>query len=273
MEDLKSFEDKLKPVKGYFSIETYDKNDNLINFYEDRNKIMARVPYTIVGLFYGSESRGYNNELPPNTPASDLAIGTIAIGTDGIDSAGFEREIECNRDMLFSEKKLWEGKDLNTNSNSLEDINKFVYQTSFSSNIPNEQNPEELVKASKITEGPSFPWDSSENKPLYYRADSTNNDFEDTSMTVKSSMLDGYISYEFTLGQFAGNGIWTQAPAFSEAALYMKYIPASYATSVDDGRPLGALFSMKTFPKQFKTEACYFRIKWKLIFGTESCDL
>lgn len=266
--------DKMVPTKGVFTIETYDVNNNLIDVYTDNNQIMARVPYNYACMTYGAGCNGYENEWQSGITLSDLNIATIALGTDGVDENNIPKKIDCNRNMLFSEVNLWDAQSNSTITGQNEDMNKYVYQTSFTT-VPNpSSDPAFMTPVSKVSEGPSFPWDFTNNKPLYYRMipDGSNGLLlSDTSMEVKTNHTDLTIKYEFTLGQFAGNGAWNLAPAFSEAALYMKYIPTSLSGSGIDGKPLGAMFSMKTFPKHFKTEACYFRIKWNLIFGTNVC--
>lgn len=266
--------DNMIPTRGEFTIETYDINDNLIDTYQDNNKIMARVPFNYSCLTYGAGCSGFSGEWPDNPTLSDFKISTIAMGSDGVDEDGVPREIECNRGMLFSEQNLWQAQYNDTITEQAEDLNKFVYQSTFNTQ-PNLTTDEDfMTEAVKVNEGPSFPWDFDNNLPGYYKmvADGSNGlQFPDTSMEIKSNHKELTLRYEFTLGQFAGNGVWQLAPAFSEAALYMQYIPKHLDGSGIDGKPLGAMFSMKTFPKHFKTEACYFRIKWNLIFGTNTC--
>ncbi len=155
-----------------------------------------------------------------------------------------------------------------------------MYQTHFE--VSHKTGPN-LVKADKSTEGPSLPWDCNDNKPTYYNMpydpnNGTQN--EATSMTVKSTNENLQIDYEFTLGQYAGNGIWDTPVEYSEAALYMKYVPRHLDDGLSPsdpsfvfGKPLGALFSMKTFPKVFKTEACWLKIHWTIVFGEGEVDV
>ncbi len=274
MNDNENIIEKMKPTRGEFTIETYDINDNLIDTYQDNNRIMARTPFNFACMTYGAGCSGFNNEWPDNITLDDFRVGAVAIGTDGIDEDDIPKEIECNRNMLFSEQNLWLAQAADAVTGQDTDLNKFVYQTSFNTQTNNSTDIEKMMPVVKTTEGPSFPWDYDNNLPAYYRMipDNINGlQFPDTSMEIVSNHQELTLKYEFTLGQFAGNGVWQLAPAFSEAALYMKYIPKDAAGSGIDGKPLGAMFSMKTFPKHFKTESCYFRIKWNLIFGTNTC--
>jgi len=43
MKKSEEMKDKMIPTKGYFKIEKYDKDDNLIDEYEDFNKIMGDI--------------------------------------------------------------------------------------------------------------------------------------------------------------------------------------------------------------------------------------
>ena len=261
------------PTRGEFTIETYDVNDNLIDTYNDNNRILARVPFNFSCMSYGTGCNGFGDEWPDDINLDDFKIGTLAIGTDGIDVNGDIKVIECNRNMLYSEQNLWIAQSTSTITSQIDDMNKYVYQTTFDTQANGTTDPEKMIGAVKTSEGPSFPWDIPNNLPAYYRSipDGANGLLlEDTSMTVSSNHQELILKYEFTLGQFAGNGIWEYAPAFSEAALYMRYEPKDQTSNID-GKPLGSMFSMKTFPKQYKTEACYFRIKWNIIFGTNVC--
>lgn len=266
--------EKMKPTRGEFTIETYDLDDNLIDTYSDHNQIMARTPFNYACLTYGAGCNGFNNEWPLNPTFDDFRVGVLAVGSDGVDEDGIPKTIECNRNMLYSEQNLWAAQTAGSISGQDTDLNKYVYQTSFDTVANDSSDETKMMEAIKTTEGPSFPWDFDNNIPEFYRMvpDNSNGlEFSDTSMTVKTNHQELTLAYEFTLGQFAGNGVWELAPAFSEAALYMNYIPRDAEGSGIDGKPLGAMFSMKTFPKHFKTEACYFRIKWNLIFGTNVC--
>jgi len=267
-----NLKDKMTPLKGYFRIETYDKHDKLINVYEDNNRIMVRVPYNFACVTYGMGCAGFGDWPSGGLNIEDLAISCIAIGTDGVDDEGELKEVSCDRDMLYSEENLWQAQATGSISELDIDMDKYVYQTSFDTNI-NPINNDDMVKATKSSEGPSFPWDFSTNYPKFYRMSGPGNglEFEDTSMTVLSKIDSLELKYEFTLGQFAGNGVWMKAPTFNEAALYMRYIPTSVVNQYPSADILGAMFSMKTFPNQYKTEACYFRIKWNIIFGESEC--
>ncbi len=267
--------------QGYFTIKVYDKNDKLIQKYEDPNQIMTRVPFNFLSMSYGGGRRGIGTpdglspEWPQDVKLSDFVIDCIALGTDGIDENEDPKALTPDMDMLFSEIRLWDGWANNTNTNSPDDMNKYIYQTHFDTS---HATGDILEPATKINEGPSFPWDTVNNIPTYYSMDSNNpssgGQNEATSMTVKSKNQDVIIDYEFVLGQYAGNGIWEKAVAFTEAGMYLRYDPIHL--SDDSGiqnKPLGALFSMKTFPKVYKTEACWLKIHWTVVFGNSEADI
>ena len=276
----KSLKNKLQPVKGHFVIESYDKDNNLIQKYEDHNTIMTRVPFNFLSMTYGGGRRGIATpdgleaEWPDDITLDDFVIHAFAIGTDGTEN-DLPKEVTTDRDMMWSEEKLWEAWRNNSITQGTQDMDKYIYQIHFS---PSHFTGPQLVYANKENEGPSFPWDLGTNKPIFY--DMPGNDpsngtqDENTSMMIKSSNDNLRIDYEVVLGQYAGNGIWELAPRYNEAALYMKYIPKHLNDGIPESdprwvpnKPIGALFSMKSFPDVPKTEACWFKIHWTIIFG------
>jgi len=278
---------KLQPVKGYFSIEVYNSESNeLIHKYEDYNQIMTRVPFNFLSMTYGGGRRGIASpdglqaEWPSNIRLTDFVIDCVAFGTNGTEDE-IPKEITPDRDWMFSEENLWEAWANNTINQTEQDMDKYIYQTHFE--VSHGTGPV-LEPADKVTEGPSFPWDLGLNVPIYYDMDANdpNNGTTNpaTSMSVKSSNENLRIDYEFLMGQYAGNGIWEHAPRFSEAGLYMKYNPVHLDDNILPGmpgyvpnKPLGALFSMKTFPDVPKTEACWFKVHWTIIFGNSDAEV
>ena len=64
----------MMPTRGEFTIETYDIDNNLIDTYQDNNKIMARVPFNFSCMSYGAGCDGFNNEWPDDLVLSDFNI-------------------------------------------------------------------------------------------------------------------------------------------------------------------------------------------------------
>ncbi len=230
--------DKFKLV-GQFGIQVLSPDGEVLSEFYDQNKIVDNVPFQFSRLIAGE-----------TTP--DLNIVTIALGTGGTLS-GTPKEVPGYRNRLFSEADFWDNGPVGDDT----DVNKYVYQTTFDIDSPINSTPKKLIINN---EGGTFPETNS--IPDSFRGAPGAFPEESFDGTIA---FNGYsIKYEFLLGQLRGNGLntWADAPAFSEAALYMSHNSTSGPT-VD----LGTIFSMKTFPDHIKTEDCYIKITWELIFG------
>ncbi|RLD45396.1 MAG: hypothetical protein DRI86_05640 [Bacteroidetes bacterium] len=281
-----NFKERLQPVQGIFTVQVFNEHDVLIQEYKNKNTIMTRVPFNFLSLSYGGGRAGISRDGVqaewPVMNLEDFNIDCIALGTDGVDQAFAPKEVLPNRDRLFSEDNLWDAYEAGTITQLEEDKDKYIYQMHFKTS--HDTGPV-LANGIKINEGPSLPWCSDDNVMKYYNMayDPTNQNgtnTDATSMSIKSSNTNLRIDYEFVLGQYAGNGIWDTAVEYSEAALYMKYNPNHLGRGVACdhpdylfGDPLGALFSMKTFPVVKKTEACWMKIHWTIIFGDADVNI
>ena len=239
--------DKYAP-RGHFKIEKIYPNGEKILHYEEKNQIMTKFAEFLSNTV-SKRKNEYNNVLT----TSDMEIITFAIGTDGILSNGAPKTINPDRNRLFAEQNFWT---LPKNHNN-DDMKQYVYQVTF------EQNNHDVGIWNDLdtqNEGATFPIDSN-NNPLYYRR--VYNGTEDVKLSGRSRYENNTISFEFTLGQFVGNGCneWTIAPTFSEAALYMRRGANS------SGSSLGSILAMKTFPSLVKTDTCIIRITWTLDFN------
>ncbi len=232
-----------KMVNGYFKIELIDADTNeIIDSYEENNKVLIWV------YQYFSESVfGY---APPNI--DDFRIHSIALGTDGevVTSTDVTpKDIPIDQHYLFSEENFWNG-------NHTPPENSYVYQVTFS-----KPSSYDFKYADKMNEGATWPHIS--NNPKNYRGDPWNYEDEiEAGISVRRGFQNGILSQEIYLGKLAGNGhpMWENAVRYSEAALYMT------DGATEDGRTLGTIFSMKTFPGMVKTDACVLKITWNLSF-------
>lgn len=232
-------------VNGYFKIESFDLEGNLISSYEDKNQIMDNVPELFSSVVAGADT----------ITSEDLKVTCIALGTDGIVDRNLTldvpKTVDPSRTRLFAEENFW----ANGNTGNDDDMYRYVYQATFDAGDPTET----LTLATNLNEGTTYP--ATGNVPDSYRGETTGAPV--ISLTTKTSKVGTTIDFEFELGQLTGNGLgsWTLSPAFSEAALYMDYL------SDETGNPLGSVFSMKTFPHHFKTEGCILKLSWTLVFN------
>jgi len=250
-------QDKMIPIKGYFKIEKI-KDQKVIDTYEDKNTIMARIPE----LFAGMSSGYFQANLDKYT------IGCIALGTGGstIDTLGNEvpKAVRDNRQMLFSEYDFWNTPNqISQGQTPILDKNKYVYQLSFYNEPRGDLNQNISTSADLLlsNEGSTYPhtdWvpDTYRSTPYSYVTDNQH------GLTGNMNLRQNAITYTFTLGQFTGNNSDNTAKAYTEAGLYFNL--GKDADII--GKPLGTLFSMKTFPSQFKTSDCALRITWRLFF-------
>jgi hypothetical protein len=228
-----------KMVQGYFKITQKDRKGNILYEYEDKNKIMVWTHKMFGELIYGYE--------PP--PPEDFFIHCVALGTDGIEESGAPKEITADRTRLFSEEKFW-------NLDLYPENKAYVYQATWGKPTTNDYG-----YITKLNEGANFPHD--EGRPIYYRDEPFNDPYTYVGLKVQRGYADGILTQDFVLEIFSGNAhpIWDVGPRFSEAALY------SAAGAREDGKSLGTMFSMKTFPEMIKSEDCIIEINWTLDFN------
>lgn len=239
--------DKFTPIEGYFKVDLI-KDGKVIDSYEDKNTIMARIPELVAG-----RSCGFYTARP-----EECIIGTIALGTAGERTDAFGNKVpkivRNTREMLFSELAFW-----NTDvEDHIEfDRNKYVYQTTFI--VPPKgdlgQNVSAATPLEIQNEGATYP--HVDGVPTDYRLSPQP---VDNGLTGTISLRQNVVEYNFTLGQYAGNADDDSVINYNEAGLYLG------AQAQEDGNPLGLLFSMKAFPSQPKNSTCSLKITWKLFF-------
>jgi len=245
----KNFQDYVVPVQGHFKIEKVFPDGSIETHYEDHNQIMLPFASLIANAVAKRK-----DEISPSISVEDIEIIAFAMGTDGVKSSGTPKTFPTNRRRLFSEYNFWYGSITNTNA----DMKSYVYQITFEQNNTVEGPQTDVTRTD---EGATFPVDNNGN-PIDYRGHVTGTD--SVKMTAKTTFQNNILSFEFVLGQFAGNGIpdWTVAPTFSEAALYGRR-----GANSTTGNPLGTIIAMKTFPALPKTDTCAIRVKWDLNFS------
>ena len=230
-----------KTIQGHFKIQVIE-DGVVIDSYEDYNKIVVWV-YNL----FGRSVYGYQ---PPDI--DEYRIQAFAIGTDGATADGIIKDIANDQKKMYSEINFWD----NPNYTG-EERNAYVYQATFTK--PGTNDPH---FAYKINEGATYPaWGLG--SPKDYRGEAYNEeDSLEGCLSIRRSFQNSVLKQEIYLGKLAGNGhpMWEEAPEFSEAALYMPEGTAS-------GDSLGTMFSMKTFPKMKKTDACVIKINWDLDFS------
>jgi hypothetical protein len=231
-----------KIVEGNFKIETIDaETGEIIESYEDKNKVVIWVYEMFSKSVYG-----YHPSMPK---IEDFAITAFALGTNGQEADGSLKPIDNHQLRLYSEEDFWNG-------NYDEENKAYVYQITFEKPTQTDEH-----YAVKTDEGATFPQENG--RPIAYRGQPWNDEeMIEAGVSIKRSFSNNVIHQEIYVGKFAANGhpMWDTPPKFNEAALYMS------PTRTEDGRYLGLMFSMKTFPAMTKTEKCIIKITWDLNF-------
>lgn len=259
--------DKMRPIRGHFKVDKIVDGE-VVDTYEDKNTVMARIPELYAGMVSGN----YTQDL-------DLySIGAIAIGTGGtrIDELGNEvpKIVRDTRSMLFSEHDFWNTPtQIAQDQPAVLDKNKLVYQTTFGV-VPRGDTGQNTAFATPIeikNEGTTYPHGPCVEKPTNpewtpcdYRgpARAAASGEAADGVTGEISLQANVIYYSVTIGQFTANNDDDSAIGYSEAGLYLKLGRDTEA----EGNPLGTLFSMKTFPQQWKNSTCSLKIEWRLYF-------
>ena len=248
--------DKLTPIRGYFKVDKIVDGE-VVDTYEDNNTIMARIPQAFAGI-----ASGYHT-----LNLEEYSIGCISFGTGGtrFDTLQNEvpKEVRNDRTMLFSEFDFWNTPtQIEQSQPTIPDKYKNVYQTSFGV-VPKGDiggNTAFMEAFNVSDEGSTFP--HTDWVPDNYRGSPLGVADDRNGVVGAVSLQSNVIFYSVTMGQFAGNSDTDKAVAYTEAGLYLKL-----GKDVDAvGNPLGTLFSMKTFPPQWKNSTCSLKIEWKLFF-------
>jgi hypothetical protein len=240
--EKKLYEKVPKMVNGHFKIQAIDINTNKVIYeYEDDNKVVVWVH-----KYFADAVFGFN---PPDI--DKFRIHAFALGTDGEDETNSKlREIADDQTQLYSEYNFW-------NAKYYPPENSYVYQVTF-----DKPASETFEYVNKLNEGPTWPHIYGE--PKSYRGEPKNYEDElEAGMSVKRGFSNGVLSTEIYIGKLAGNGhpAWDNPVKYSEAAFYMT------DGATEDGRSLGTLFSMKTFPGLPKSDQCVIKINWALDFN------
>ncbi len=261
-------QDKMTEIRGYFKVDSLDKNGKIISTYEDNNTVMARIPE----LFAGQASGLYVNDI------TNYVICTIALGTGGVknDDLGnkIPKSVRDNRSMMFAEEAFWNISDVasDTGDPAVLVEESTVYQQTFAVNPTGDlgSNTAIFANCGLISNGSTLPFDTVTGLPTSY----VNRPYgappaDNENIKVEIMNRGREIKYIFTVGQFAANSSTDTAIPYSEAAMYMKvnsdavlFSPPAVVTE----NPLGQLFSMKTFEPQYKNSTCSLRIEWSLFF-------
>jgi len=277
------FTSKMKPIKGYFKVERLDKDGKILSTYEDYNTIMARVPALYAGLAAGML----------NKDVQDFCINSVALGTAGTEFDGYGNEIpkmvSDDRVQLFSEENFWNDYSNKLNGKPTLDIHQQVTQRTWEP-IPYADTSSDTSTPKVMSggnQGQTFPIETTidenntftclENGKTYSKIpekiSNTRTKYRSpVDITKPEETLNVQVSYEgntvtfiIEMGQYMGNYDSDEYKAYTEAALYMRYLENN-SDSLCSGDTLGQLFSMKTFPPQYKNSSCTIRIVWKLYF-------
>lgn len=232
--------------KGHFKIETLDKNDNIIDVYEDHNFIMLPARRTISEMFTNTSHAGLKYLI--------LGTGGTSNGTPITESNGFNKL----RTSLYSEyrtlynqntyhiykheiirvgakyyKNLQEDGDYFLNSTNLSDTTKYLeVQKPYTYKLE--------VKTNVFDGDTNIAKNSDNSCVISYTTDSGDN-LDNTSVT-----------YTFEVGMSQANGQDTEREisTFNEAGMYIN----------------NRLFCMKCFNDKVKDNSTKFRITWTIIF-------
>lgn len=256
--------DKMKPIKGYFKVDKIVDGE-IVDTYEDKNTVMARIPQ----LYAGQASGKFKRDI------DQYVIGCFALGTGGTrtDTLGNEviKTVRDDRNMLFSEFDFWNTPTQITEGQpAVPDDKKLVHQVTFevAPDGDNGLNPSFLQPWSRVNYGDNSVHTDWIPDPAVYRNTVPPVD-DDHAIVGEVSLQQNVIEYNITVGQFAANADNDNAIPYTEAGLYLKLGADSALDENNEvivGKPLGTLFSMKTFPAQWKNSTCSLKIQWKLFF-------
>ncbi len=263
--------DKMKPIQGYFSAERVRPDGTVIDRFEKKNMVMARVPEIIAGQMSGLYQKHVEDHL----------ISAIALGTGGLQANALgkfdPKPVRNDRVSLYAERDFWWTEvDLQAGLPPVSELDKFVYQSTFevtpfgdiggntaSANELSIQNYGPTQPVWTATDA-NLPSSSHIGYPVNYRKTMPPTE-SSGQLTGTVSQRQNLVEYNFTLGQFAGNKP-NQLVGYSEAALYMRLDNNTTPGDPQNGNPLGTMFSMVTFPPQWKDNTCAIRITWKIYF-------
>ena len=248
-------QEKFSKFKGYFKIECYDRNNNLVDSFEDNNFIMKPARRTVAEMFSGKRNTGLNY----------LVLGTSGGTTTPyipiIEENGFNKD----RQHLYSESfQASLGQSLYLYKYETVKIGVKTYRY-----IGESDN----VTLSTETLANSFE-DCDDNYTYYFRISPSDRSktpdgvtnyalSENNSCTIgidaNESNLDATtVTFTFELGMSEGNnqhkasdvGYGTACSLFNEAGMYFN----------------GRLFCSKCFTPKVKDDSTRIKIVWKIIF-------
>jgi hypothetical protein len=232
----KMIDQTVKPIEGYFILEQFDKDGNLIDKFEDKNMIMLNSKITMRDGMQGMETGSIDGD--PSTRGYPF-INTFVLGTEGHNPGNIlePRNFTYQRDHLFSVD--------NTNGKTY----PITFDPLAAQGVPG---------SNIIDEGydPDLPGSKND--------DSTVSIFSSTE-TENEAIT--YIFY-IPVGNANDSG---QAIAYTEAALYSNVGQDIPQLGLNPGDPLiinnyGTIFAMRTFPGKIKDVTSSLRITWKIVF-------
>lgn len=253
-------------VEGHFKVECLDKNDNVIDSFEDHNMIMLNARRSMAEIFFNLDGIKRAHKLVLGTHG--FKDGLIFKGKDETD--GFVKE----RDHIFSEvpdtifmqgtlfEEIRKGDIIKVAD--VKDITKFKYYR-----YDGEYQKNYVVDGSSLKESfkelisPPYTYTINFRLPGQEMTSSQNcvvadNASEAANDTVQVSLKDTSVIFTFYVDVNNGNSQVHDDPEayddptslFNEAGLY-----------VND-----RLFSMKTFSSKVKDESVKLRIVWTITF-------
>ncbi len=252
----------MPPVEGHFHLECLDKNNKVLDVFDDHNMIMTSARQTMSEIFAN---------LKENTHASKFIVGNMGNITGNILKARTASEgFVKTRTSLFSEvpEKIYIAGDM-LDSIKVGDIIKYSFDGGLSTNYKlMEYNQSEASSyilsnssvSSDFTEVTTTPYTYSMEFTLPGRSmTSDENCLNDESSTdqVYVSLNDTSIVFNFLIdtenannGQHNVEDYDTPTSIFNEAAIYAN----------------GRIFCMKTFPSKFKDLTVKLKVIWTITF-------
>jgi len=245
-------------LKGHFKIQTIDKNNNILDEYEDHNMIMESARISMSEMFADLNASTFINKIKLGTLGH---IGdSILIPKSALD--GFVKE----RDRMFSESypSTIEINDIIDviKKNDIFYINATIpgYYRYLNADIENYTITDEVVSDEGI-------WEFIENEPYTYSinfelpqentdpingtiAQNITEDNPGSGSIVSVLQTDTSVTFIIDIGTPAANEHQINTSVFTEAALYAN----------------GRIFTMKTFKAKVKDSSILLRIRWTIIF-------
>ena len=252
--------DFYKTLKGHFHLDVLDKNDKVLDTFDEHNMIMADARKSMAEIFANLVGIKFAHQFIIGTMGHTDA--SLYIPKD--EYSGFVKE----RDRLFSEPTAR----VHSVGDQLENIRMYdviaIYEGKGVSYYRYNGNPAEnyiLSDAKLVTdEFTKLP-----GKPYYYTINFTlprtniedpshNNNADETSLdTIKVEQKDTSVIFTFTLDLESANKQYVNDPMYSDPCSFFN----EACIKVND-----RIFCMKTFNTKCKDDSVKFRIIWTITF-------